>query len=208
MTPYLAELAKQIEAIRRLVELLPDCSALLAETRKANTGDETTATIKAKLGITVLSGDNTGDQTLASLGAAAVAGSAAQDFAVEDLSFVSIVGGIGKVGSLTRSSGAASGNVAYTGIGFKPSAILFLCAIDTVSEACWGLGTADGGRSLYSDASNNKASSALAIHFIRSTDTQDATIASMDADGFTLSWTRTGGGATGNSIVVNYIAFR
>jgi hypothetical protein len=35
----------------------------------SNTGDETTATIKTKLGITTLSGSNTGDQTLASLAA-------------------------------------------------------------------------------------------------------------------------------------------
>lgn len=36
-----------------------------------NTGDETTATIKTKLGITTLSGSNTGDQTLAGLGGVA-----------------------------------------------------------------------------------------------------------------------------------------
>lgn len=154
------------------------------------------------------SGVNTGDQTLASLGAAAVAGSSAQAFAASALSFTSISGGIGKVGSLVRTSGSASGNVAYTGVGFMPSAILFFCAIDTVAEACWGFATAAAGRNMYSDTANNKTSTATAIHFIRSTDTQDATIASMDADGFTLAWTRVGTGATANDIVVNYLALR
>lgn len=46
---------------------------------------ETAASIKAKLGISVLSGSNTGDQTLASLGAAAVAGSSGQNFATAAL---------------------------------------------------------------------------------------------------------------------------
>jgi hypothetical protein len=43
----------------------------LAAITGTNTGDETTATIKTKLGITTLSGSNTGDQTLAGLGGVA-----------------------------------------------------------------------------------------------------------------------------------------
>src|ERR1035437_6489890 len=42
--------------------------ARLDVTNAYNTGDETAATIKNKLGVTTLSGSNTGDQTLASLG--------------------------------------------------------------------------------------------------------------------------------------------
>lgn len=41
---------------------------IAATSTGVNTGDETTATIKSKLGITTLSGVNTGDQTLTSLG--------------------------------------------------------------------------------------------------------------------------------------------
>ncbi|MCJ7449017.1 MAG: DUF1566 domain-containing protein [Bacteroidales bacterium] len=43
----------------------------LAAITGTNTGDETTATIKTKLGITTLSGSNTGDQTLSGLGGVA-----------------------------------------------------------------------------------------------------------------------------------------
>ena len=39
-------------------------SGILSNTSGTNTGDETTATIKTKLGITTLSGSNTGDQTI------------------------------------------------------------------------------------------------------------------------------------------------
>lgn len=42
-------------------------STLLGNTSGTNTGDETTATIKSKLGITTLSGSNTGDQDLSGL---------------------------------------------------------------------------------------------------------------------------------------------
>ena len=49
-------------------------SGVISNTSGANTGDESTATIKTKLGITTLTGSNTGDQvlpTLATLGAVA-----------------------------------------------------------------------------------------------------------------------------------------
>lgn len=46
-------------------------AAKLAAITGTNTGDETTTTIKDKLGITALSGSNTGDQTLSGLGGVA-----------------------------------------------------------------------------------------------------------------------------------------
>ncbi|MFZ4537168.1 hypothetical protein [Propionivibrio sp.] len=58
-----------------------------------NSGDETLATIKAKLGVTVLSGDNTGDQilpTLSSLGAQA---------ALVSGTSIKTVGGVSLLGS-------------------------------------------------------------------------------------------------------------
>jgi hypothetical protein len=120
----------------------------------------------------------------------------------------SIINGIGKTGTFTRISGAASGNVSYTGVGFKPSALILIGGIDTVPEKCWGFGTATAGRNLYSDVANANTSSANIFHFVRATDTQDATVSSMDSDGFTLTWTLTGTAATGNAIVINYLAFK
>lgn len=50
-----------LSALGKLQKQITDLAA-------ANTGDETTETIKTKLGITTLSGSNTGDQTLSGLG--------------------------------------------------------------------------------------------------------------------------------------------
>ena len=120
----------------------------------------------------------------------------------------SIVNGIGKTGTFTRITNAASGNVSYTGVGFKPSAIILIGGIDTVNEKCWGFGTAAAGRNLYSDSSNANTSSANIFRFVRLAETQSAIVASMDSDGFTLTWTFSGAGVTANAIVVNYIAFK
>jgi hypothetical protein len=124
------------------------------------------------------------------------------------LAFTAISGGIGKVGAITRGTGTASGNVSYTGVGFTPSLIIMMGGVGTVPQKCWGFSTLANGQSLYSDVSNANTTTANLFHFVRQTDTQDAVIASMDADGFTLTWTRTGAGATGNAISISYIAFR
>jgi len=55
------------------ISVASNSTAVLA-TSGTNTGDETTATIKSKLGISTLSGSNTGDQTLAGLGGLALSG--------------------------------------------------------------------------------------------------------------------------------------
>ena len=131
------------------------------------------------------------------------------------LSFASFLGGLGKVGSFIRGSGTATGTVAYTGVGFKPSTIIFFGGIDTVDSFFIGFTDATNGRSLMNDPANSLGTNsfAKAIYYYRKiagdADIQEAVISTMDADGFTLSWTRTRTGAgTGNSIVVNYLAFR
>ena len=132
------------------------------------------------------------------------------------LSFASFLGGLGKTGSFIRNSGSASGTQAITGVGFRPSTIIFFAAIDTVS--CQGIGFTDAtnGRCVWIDNvyGSGGASYAVAIYYLRTIAgngaTHTAVISSMDADGFTLNWTRTnlGSGGTGNNITVNYLAFR
>jgi len=63
-------------------------AGVLSNTSGTNTGDETTATIKTKLGITTLSGSNTGDQTITLTGD--VAGTGTGSFATT----VNTVGGV------------------------------------------------------------------------------------------------------------------
>jgi hypothetical protein len=63
-------------------------AGVLSNTSGTNTGDETTATIKTKLGITTLSGSNTGDQTITLTGD--IAGTGTGSFATT----VNTVGGV------------------------------------------------------------------------------------------------------------------
>jgi hypothetical protein len=134
------------------------------------------------------------------------------------LSFASFLGGLGKVGTFNRNTGTASGTVAYTGVGFRPSTIIFFAGIDNVTALSFGFTDATNGRCLISDSVSSVGvgaqSFAQAIRYSRTIagngTTQAAVISSMDADGFTLSWTKTdiGTGGTANNIVVNYLAFR
>jgi hypothetical protein len=156
----------------------------------------------------ITTSDATGNLNLQSGGSTVVAVTSAGVAVTGTLAFTAISGGIAKVGSLTRNSGGASGNVSYTGVGFTPSAIIMMGGVGTVNEKCWGFGTLANGQSLYTDASNANTTVAKLFNFTRQTDKQEAVIASMDADGFTLTWTRTGTGATGNDIAISYIAFR
>lgn len=114
-----------------------------------------------------------------------------------------------KVGSFTRALDGASGSVAYTGVGFKPTSIEFIAAVDTGPEWSHGFADASGGRALNSDATGAKLSSAHAIRVIRDAagKEQSAVLASFDADGFTLTWTKIGA-PPANTLTVNYIARR
>ena len=137
-------------------------------------------------------------------------------FATNLIEFNTVGNGIAKTGTFTRNSGAASGNVAYTGVGFKPSFVVFFGSIDTIQDFFIGGGTTSAGRALYNNFANATGTSNQAVPFYLlrnlgggNSDIQSATIASMDSDGFTLTYTRTRtGSGTANDIVVNYIAFR
>lgn len=117
-----------------------------------------------------------------------------------------------KIGTFTRDMTAATGSVAYTGVGFKPKAVIFLCGV--TGGSTWGsIGFTDG----TSDVSwyNNHASSAdsWVLNVANSIDgttgsgaAQVTTTTSLDADGFTLSWTKIGS-PTGTATVA-YLALR
>lgn len=114
-----------------------------------------------------------------------------------------------KVGSFTRALDGASASVAYTGVGFRPTSIEFVAAVDTGPEWSQGFADASGGRCMNSDATGAKLSSAHAIRLIRDAagKEQSATLTTFDADGFTLAWTKTGA-PPANTVTVNYVARR
>jgi hypothetical protein len=100
-----------------------------------------------------------------------------------------------KVISITRDLTAANGDVAYTGVGFQPTAILFISAIN--GGTYWGAGFADsikGPAALYNLVGTGMfASNAYGPILLGAAAAYEyATVKSYDADGFTLTWAKNG----------------
>jgi hypothetical protein len=99
--------------------------------------------------------------------------------------------------SLTRDTSLASGSVAYTGVGFKPTALIF-CISDGANRMSVGfIDAAKSGISLSpwtAGYANWAALSGIGAYVVDGTAANHATasVASFDADGFTLSWVKTG----------------
>lgn len=117
-----------------------------------------------------------------------------------------------KVGTFTRDTAAANGNVSITGTGFKPSLVVFLAVVSGTSEV--SIGRDDGATANCLINNHIVAAGAwipsgggASIYFKQAAaEYALAYISSMDADGFTLAWTKTAG-KTGTGTIY-YIAFR
>lgn len=116
-----------------------------------------------------------------------------------------------KVGSFTRDLTAASGAQAVTGVGFTPKAVVFLSAVSSSAEM--SVGATDGANMGYLEDQQNitgatwLAGSGAVIGLVQSNvDFSRAVIASMDADGFTLTWTKTGAPAGTGTVL--FLALR
>lgn len=101
-----------------------------------------------------------------------------------------------KIIQITRDLTSASGNVAYTGIGFKPSAIIAFTAAGVDSAAVGMADSAKGGLNMQMGPAFNTATAAVGgwtiLYSSSGGNYQWANIASYDADGFTLSWNKVG----------------
>lgn len=100
----------------------------------------------------------------------------------------------------SRDNTSESGDVSYTGVGFKPSAIILFAQIDGGILSSWGMwqGSMSNDRCsslIYTNASAGKAN----IAWIQSgaSDYQAADMKSADADGCTLTWTKGGSPGVG-----------
>jgi len=115
-----------------------------------------------------------------------------------------------KNGSISRDTATATGTQAITGVGFKPSAVIFIAVVPGTSEVSIGF---DNGTindciyNYYSTAPGDWYGGAFSI-FLSQTDpiNYGGMISSLDADGFTISWTKTG--AKTGTATIQYIAFR
>lgn len=97
-------------------------------------------------------------------------------------------------GSFTRTLNAAGADVAYTGVGFKPSALFFVGTVGGLEVTyCIGitLGGGVGASIVHYDTHMVCNSEAWCFYNSTGTQYQAAQLLSFDADGFTLRWTST-----------------
>lgn len=114
-----------------------------------------------------------------------------------------------KVVQITRDLSAATGDVSYTGAGFPPSAVFAMAASGGVTLS-FGIGdSAKGVNAFKKDGDstnyfNNTATFGACLVFFSPTsgNNQAAIIKTWDADGLTLTWTKTGS-PTG-TVTVNF----
>jgi hypothetical protein len=108
-------------------------------------------------------------------------------------------------GSFTRDLTTASGSQAITGVGFVPKAVLFTMSAGGGARFSDGFDTQTARGSTYTNGSATfNADSRSIVALTSGSDFQYAQIATMDADGFTLTWTKTGS-PTG-SATIKYLA--
>lgn len=118
-------------------------------------------------------------------------------------------------GYFTKDTADATGTNSYTGVGFKPRAVLFFSVMSSAnnSQSSWGFDTltnhavlADSDVSTEDSYTQGTGSSIYAFQASGAPVTSyEGALSSLDADGFTISWTKTG--AKVGTITVYYIAF-
>ena len=121
-------------------------------------------------------------------------------------SWVSAPAGVSvSTGSFTRDITTASGSQAITGVGFVPKAVMFTMSAGGSARFSDGFDTQTARGSTYTNGSATfNADARSIIVFTDGSNFQVAQIATMDSDGFTLTWTKTGS-PTG-SATIKYLA--
>lgn len=117
-----------------------------------------------------------------------------------------------KIGNFARDMSTASGTQAVTGVGFKPRAVVFLATEGSTGQASIGFDLAGSARgSIY----NNHVASAdtwgrsgtsYSIFASQLGASHAGGVTSLDADGFTVSWVKSGS-STG-TLTIDYLAMR
>lgn len=100
-----------------------------------------------------------------------------------------------KVKTFSRDLTAASGDVAYTGVGFTPTAVIGIGAIQNVFE--FVIGIADSAKAAsqiepYTANTMQETNTRFLDIATSAGNDQGAIVKSYDADGFTLTWTKSG----------------
>lgn len=99
--------------------------------------------------------------------------------------------------TFTRTASAGSGAQALTGAGMAPTALIVLAVNNGSEEVSWGLGDDDANEAdIFSTTSANYSRGDTNIIQLSNASGNDmvAVLTSLDADGFTVTWTKSGSG--------------
>ena len=115
------------------------------------------------------------------------------------------------VGTFTRDLTAAAANVATIGVGFRPKIVLFFANVPT--KTAFSVGFSDGSNhyAVYDNwvgtADTYTTTSTQCIFMIHDAagQSQGASILSLDPDGFTLAWSKSG--SPTQTATIYYLAF-
>jgi hypothetical protein len=113
-----------------------------------------------------------------------------------------------KVGTFTYDISTASGTQAVTGVGFKPSIVVFIGTVTGTVTTSHGF---DNGANAYAQYMNAftatwEMSTSQSLVIYRAGSDASGHITTMGTDGFTITWTKTGS-PTGTAIIA-YMALR
>lgn len=114
-----------------------------------------------------------------------------------------------KIITSSRDMTAATGSVAYTGVGFVPTSIHAIYYISGTLTVGHGFcDSARTGHSVGTDATawNSRGGAQIINAFTGTTNSQQATVSSFDADGFTLSWTK--GGTPTGTLALAFLCYK
>lgn len=99
-----------------------------------------------------------------------------------------------KIITATRDMTAATGDVIYTGVGFIPTAIIAMGAINTTMNISIGISDSSMNSNqinqIFTGNTYEDLTSKLLVFATAAGATQSAIVKSFDADGFTLTWTK------------------
>jgi hypothetical protein len=139
-----------------------------------------------------------------------IIGSAGSKSGVIDRSNISI-------GFFTRNIDAVSSTIAYTGVGFRPSAVIFNAVNDDLLGISWGFDDTSGTnqvihyRPSIPDYRGNQHVNNASIRIVQNDNAGYGSIGEISAlssDGFSITWTRLHDSTLAGPIIVTYMAFR
>ena len=107
--------------------------------------------------------------------------------------------------TFTRDMAAANGEVAHTGVGFKPRQVVFFSSVADKSTGSWGVSDGTISKATFQDNSGvmrkTEVKSIVLLTVAEHSYSQQAYLRVLGADGFTLTWSKTGS-PTGTATII------